>query len=526
MVAINILPSISSPEMWLPSKICFHFDSSVVGDSANREESMGKYFVNINDALRDHIATGGGAAYCLREFAPGIVGAVDNFFAARTDVRRLDSAELVASEILKINDLADLGHIREIVSEQELRRKIKHVKQKDHGAHTVYLYLLGVWIFDNVPQMKAAFRNKTNLEGEGDCAARFLFQWVFASLLHDVGYVFYDLSSETKSDRNKIDLMYAWEWCRRQAQSANANEADQRLLEQIHAEMVKSYSILAKPLTGDLRQNDFLEVISRLEIVPWLDQITQEIKTDLFRLLCGEKRGAWLRRYAMEVAAHGYNGDESGACVDHAVASAFLLLRYSSYWYCLMKKVSEKDTYAHARLAGGYNYDVANFEEKIIPACRSVALHNLQPQIASAKKLINEISLRRDPISFLAIFCDELQRWDRFPAGDELLSEYREYARTAPEASDVAISADGFGQDTRIVFRLDLPEEKVEQIRRTLDARLRGWRSFALVNSTREPTLKPKSASIWELLKSKKDKNGTTSLAKDVPSSDGPKNER
>ena len=35
--------------------------------------------------------------------------------------------------------------VRDIVAQQELRRLIQYGKQQDHTAHTVYLYLVGIW---------------------------------------------------------------------------------------------------------------------------------------------------------------------------------------------------------------------------------------------------------------------------------------------------------------------------------------------------------------------------------------------
>src|ERR1044072_1574626 len=111
---------------------------------------------DINSTLLVHLATGAGAASLLRHDRPELVSLTRSFFAARTDIRRLESAQQVAQAILARNDLHDLVEIRDIVARQELRRHIKYGKQQDHTAHTVYLYFLGIWLYDHLPQLADA----------------------------------------------------------------------------------------------------------------------------------------------------------------------------------------------------------------------------------------------------------------------------------------------------------------------------------------------------------------------------------
>src|SRR6266567_1171681 len=105
-------------------------------------------FADINQTLLRHLATSNGAAYNLRARNPQLVGDAQAFFSAGNDIKRLDAAQTLAADILRENDFAEMIALRDIVAQQELLRQIKYARQKDHTAHTVSLYLLGVWLYD------------------------------------------------------------------------------------------------------------------------------------------------------------------------------------------------------------------------------------------------------------------------------------------------------------------------------------------------------------------------------------------
>jgi hypothetical protein len=148
---------------------------------------------DINQTLLRHIGTGGGAAYVLREQVTGndneFIDHIGNLFSARSDIRRIFKAQAVARPILMTHDFNDIMVLREKVAEQELRRLITYTKQRDHTAHTVYLYLLGIWFFDHASAVKNAIIKRVG-GTEKEACEWFLFQWMFASLLHDIGYAF------------------------------------------------------------------------------------------------------------------------------------------------------------------------------------------------------------------------------------------------------------------------------------------------------------------------------------------------
>jgi hypothetical protein len=450
-------------------------------------------FADINQTLLRHLATSNGAAYNLRARNPHLVGDAQAFFSARNDIKRLDAAQTLAADILLENDFVELVALRDIVAQQELRRQIKYPRQKDHTTHTVSLYLLGVWLYDNLPKFQFSFASKIGLAREltiikgskpsiitDTIDHEFLFQWVFASLLHDVGYVFFDLSAETADDRKAIGALFSWE--RVKACYSNLSTDCEKALRSAFTDWDHRFSSTdISPLSSANTPSDILQWLAS---APWLDDIVPSTAgRDLFEVLELNDLPL-LRKYASHVAENGYApiGNFENACVDHAVGSALLLLRYTAFWYWLLKHVAENASDCLVPLTGRFNYDPQNMTSSIIPACRAVAFHNIRPTVPCATEIIPLITLSSEPLMFLSILCDELQIWDRPPAGVEDLKSYRAYAKSALDGSDVQIVCNGPTDFARAFFTIRASAEVQptikKKLRTTLDDRLPGWKEL------------------------------------------------
>lgn len=428
---------------------------------------------DINGTLLRHQATGAGAASMLRQKRPLIVGKAQAFFDARTDIGRLHAAQVVAEEILLKNDLNDMVEIRDIVARQELNRQIKYGKQQDHTAHTVYLYFLGLWLYDNLPQIANAFGA---ILGSTTAASRdrdFLLHWLYASLLHDIGYAFHNLADETKEDRRLLDRVFSFAWVSHQYTqlSGSAKAALRRAVDAWD----KTYGQHMPAPTASYGQDSYDEVLKRLSHGPWLGDLAPCFKgKDVFEVLDSDGKG--LRKYAEEVAQTGYGGD--GRCVDHAVASGLFLFQYTTFWYWLMRHIEHTSNEVYKQLAGTFNYSPQNLTKHFVPACRAVAFHNIQQNTKAGKAIIPGLGLDAEPITFLAILCDELQVWDRSPAGWMHLTAYRIFAEEALESSDIELLCNGTREDPKAVFvmrakgRAANPKQYVKAFRKKLAKRL------------------------------------------------------
>ncbi|HBB98064.1 MAG TPA: hypothetical protein DC054_21990 [Blastocatellia bacterium] len=437
--------------------------------------------MDINATLLTHLATGAGAASILRAVRPNVVALAQSFFEARTDISRLQTAQNVAEEILLKNDLRDLIEIRDIVAKQELHRQIRYGKQQDHTAHTVYLYFLGLWLYDNLPQIASAVQITCGSKEYAERDNYFLLQWTYASLLHDIGYAFHNLEPETTKDRQLMDSVFSWTWIKKQYPSMSKDAEE--VLRRAHQSWSSKYSGLMPSGTAAYAQNSQEDVLRRLAAAPWLGEIFPEFQgQDLFDVL---DETCSLRKYAFEVARDGYGG--KGPCVDHAVASGLFLLQYTSFWYWIIQQIEiTASVNVYEEITGGFNYDRQNIVSDFIPACRAVAFHNIQPQNKTSESIIPKLTLSEAPITFLAILCDELQRWDRSPAGWMHLDQYRLFSKSALESRNIEILCNGPREDPRVLFLIGKNRRRqkfAEQFRKTLEKRLPDYSKILLIGT-------------------------------------------
>jgi hypothetical protein len=442
---------------------------------------------NINDTLLHHLSTGPGAACFLRKTCPELLECVDRMFRSRSDVRRLVAAQDVARAVLKKNDADDLLRLRDIVATQELRRLIKYPDQKDHTAHTVYLYLLGVWLFDHLQDVRKNFVKKHKISNvalsvKSGCDSpgvevdsvdeKFLFHWMYASLLHDVGYAFYDLSPDTDRDRKKINNLFSRKSLLRLFGSISTEAQD--AIKDAHDEWEQTYHSATVPM--NLKPH---EVLDHLSNAPWVSALVPGAKgKDLFDLLELSQQPL-LRNYAYEVALSGYPPNYSGH-VDHAVASGLFLLRYSGFWYWLVDHVRRNNQAHYDALTRCFNNDLSILEKGIIPACRAVASHNVQRHVSAASDIIPLLTLKDEPLLFLSVLADELQFWDRPPSGDKNLVEYRKSAKSAFDGSELNLRCDGPRSMMKAAFIVrsrssSRNRSKLDALCGKLNDRLPGW---------------------------------------------------
>jgi hypothetical protein len=451
---------------------------------------------DINEALLRHIATGGGAAFTLRTLAgPKLTEQIAELFSARSDIRRLRCAQKVAKTVLLVYDFNDIMLVRDIVAQQELRRLILYSKQKDHTAHTVYLFLLGIWFFDHVSAIRSAVTKHGGFSKTEDACKWFIYQWLFGSLLHDIGYAFYDLSEDTIDDRTKIDGIYTWEWLKRLFDGSDPDNRKLKpetltKLKSVHDKWFKKYGNPSKMLagTGSYGPGSYKEVLERLAAAPWLCDLDDGwVDHDIFNVLTlGDEES--LRTYAMDVAKKGYDPSGNSKCVDHAVASGLLLFQYTTYWYWLMNELSKSDQAAYNDAKGRFDYSKDNMRTLgLVEACRAVAYHNVQPSVSNASRILDRVTLNTEPILFLAIVCDELQIWDRYPAGDAHLRMFEKFAEEALEGGEIELACSG--TDTTIaIFRIQHSQEQDQKIvaglNGTLRNRLSGYEDIVSIEGT------------------------------------------
>lgn len=364
---------------------------------------------NINTVLLNHFTTGGGTAAYLRRIIPELPVYVKNFFMTRSDIQRIQKAEELAGKILSISDFDDLIPLRDEVATLEIKRLINYEKQTDHTAHTVYLFLLGIWIYDNVPVLRESIDKKIPSSKH---IKMFVFQWTFASLLHDIGYLFFNYEKKVNMDSMKIfDIMFENHFILKYGGNLTPKSASE--LEALYDEFTAAFKdhIYTKHATA-------LDLIKHLNEIPWLDSLIPGVSTGFDALRSGLDTGDELSAFAERIATTGYNPAKPSREVDHAVAGGLMLFKYTSIWYWIYENAKTKHPNLYEEfLARDFKYEVGVLTNHVIPACRALIYHNTNMK--------TKYDFNNEPLLYLAVLCDELQIWDRFMSGSDFISNWR-----------------------------------------------------------------------------------------------------
>lgn len=411
-------------------------------------------YLNINEQLKNHFINGNGAAGILRQKAYGFSCGVEQFFEARSDVRRLQAAEKLATLILNIYDFGEIQVLRKKVATLELKRLVDYKKQTDHTAHTVYMFLLGIWIFDCSEVIKNGF---VHYESEENETKYFILQWVIASLLHDIGYVFYDLENV---DLKFYDDLFSLDWIKKNTDDIHGDS--ENTLAKLWEKFREKYKLVEIDGT-----NKPLEVIDCLKRVPWLEDSFGISNDGLEVLTLKNDVDKKMKKFAHDVAKSGYADNLPGK-VDHAVASGLMLLQYTSIWYWIYRELKEKVEERNTLLRG-FKYSEKTMIDYIIPACQAVAYHNMPGKLM-------KVNFRKNPLLFLAVLCDEMQIWDRFPAGDGNLENWTTDVQIMAEDIIAENTLNERGQLTILFRPINIKAGK--HLIDVLDERLDSWNEF------------------------------------------------
>ena len=89
-----------------------------------------------------------------------------------------------------VGDYQKTRRMIELLSEFEANGSGLLMKHRDHYAHSVYVFALGLAIYQNSPIYQRAYQEFYSLADGGQAACHFLRFWGLTSLFHDIGYPF------------------------------------------------------------------------------------------------------------------------------------------------------------------------------------------------------------------------------------------------------------------------------------------------------------------------------------------------
>ena len=260
----------------------------------------------------------------------------------------------------------------ELLSEYEANGSSLLMKHRDHYSHSVYVFALGLAIYETNGAYRDAFRDFYSKQAadEREAANLFLEIWGLTALFHDIGYPFelpfeqvlsyYEVNHQ-KRGKDSVFLAY-------------------RGIENIVA--------LDAPATAHF------ETLYGAEF----SSITQLLAYDIVQKL-GEDYDLTLDTLRETIDSKPVSPENFGLFMDHAFFSAVRLYR----------ELTRRN-------------GASGLRTEQVDALSAILLHNSLFKFAIAfykdkVKHKRPLSARRHPLAYLLMICDELQCWDRTAYG-------------------------------------------------------------------------------------------------------------
>lgn len=378
----------------------------------------------------------------------------DRMLRATLDEVRLHHADRFAKSVLRHHDIDDAAHFRHSVLRRELTAEVAYDGQRDHSAHTVTLYLLGWYIYLHSERFRLTFAEHAKRRERpgapfkpGGIDKYFRNVWMWASLLHDVGYLFEGglsaLSSDLQADHVARGVRHVQDYFDHRLWSEiKFGVEDRRLLLEaagIRRRMFESTTLAA--VADSLRA---LPDLTKLHDQIWPGGTTAaKVSCDDPGRLSGDGFELWRQHYERHeqpnmvtvIAAARQAFEElvwSGIpgvgvrVLDHGVAGGLLLLQYSTFYFTIIA-TGEPDPGKDARLHGlwkrfrardGFTYEPDTWWSAVLWGTGACAAHNVVQDRDKWEKCgvaVPKLSLEDDPVAYLGILVDILQDWDRYP---------------------------------------------------------------------------------------------------------------
>ena len=89
-----------------------------------------------------------------------------------------------------VGDYNKTRRMIELLSEFEANGSGLLMKHRDHYSHSVYVFILGLAIFESNSVFRESYKKHYCIEDEHEAAAHYLKYWGLTSLFHDIGYPF------------------------------------------------------------------------------------------------------------------------------------------------------------------------------------------------------------------------------------------------------------------------------------------------------------------------------------------------
>lgn len=280
----------------------------------------------------------------------------------------------------KNNDGSFVGLIDTMCSYEQLAGSLLD-KLRDHYTHSVYIFALGMAIYESNDRFRNIFKekffdaSKNYYDNEKD---DFFVRWGIISLLHDIGYPFEIINEQIKQYINFLN-------------GFNENN-EKKFLAKVEIydfdEFIKLPEIISVDKISASFKNDYPEFTPE-ELLNPLNLIAENFHKNL---------GIDLSMINERLKQNIERMQKSGF-TDHGYFSALTILKW--YYFIIQKA----------------NLNPSFFFNLIVDSAAAVLLHNYYPHNLIKSLNFPVLNAELHPMGYLLILCDELQDWNRIPYG-------------------------------------------------------------------------------------------------------------
>ncbi|MGV8026628.1 MAG: RyR domain-containing protein [Anaerolineaceae bacterium] len=294
----------------------------------------------------------------------------------------------------------------DVLSAYEERAATLIDKQRDHYIHSVNVFILGLCIYSQNANYRAAFK-KANInrkkypENYANEHEEFLFRWGLASLFHDVGYPVEIIGKQIESFMEF-------------ATNADHDDSKGKIKAHLEFQNFRRLNSVAEVMPKRAFVNDFYEQNESsvyVDLLQPIDLLAQKIHLSLGIPLNDIKNK--LDSFTSDMARDGF--------IDHGFYSAIIVLKW--YGYLIQKT----------------NTNPMRFFNAIVDSASAILLHNYYRTVCQKSLGCGPMEPQSHPIAYLLMFCDEMQDWNRAGYGKI------EKTRTQAASANIVIDEKTFG---------------------------------------------------------------------------------
>lgn len=301
-----------------------------------------------------------------------------------------------------VGDYKKTRKMIELLSEYENNGSGILMKHRDHYSHSVYVFCLGLAIYESNKKYREAYKKSYKLEDERKAAHHYLKYWGMTSLFHDIGYPF-ELPFEQVCAYFEVDNKK-----RKEGAFGNSTNVKRSEIPYLVYHNLKPLIEIDEGVQKELKE---LEGLSDNENFSTTNELFAYILANKF-----EKKYGHLDEYASKkeelqayLEAKPEVPDKFNYFMDHAYFSANLLFKKLFKELKVLNDIVTLDALTGILLHNSlYKFCVANPKKD---------LENLKMHLSYKRQ--GNIPLTADvhPLAYMLMLCDELQCWDRTAYG-------------------------------------------------------------------------------------------------------------